>query len=140
MNSTAIRPEPRDWLKILGESNSELESLLNSRVKAKIADKEFTLDNVCYVDKVDFSLVKGKLNLTDKQLEKLRRLCQLWDIKLRPAEISSHRAFIGPIIVTAKKLMFRLLSVLLKDIFHQQKSFNAAAIDMIAELGTEDNK
>ena len=137
MTKSAIRETPSDWFTILGDRNQDLENELNKRVRSRISEGEYTLDNVCYIDKVDFSLVKGELNLSEKQLEKLRRLCQLWDIKLRPADISSHRPFIGPIIVTIKKLMFRLLSVLMKDVIHQQKSFNAAAIDMIGEVISE---
>lgn len=130
----SIRPSPKDWFHILGSRDLDLENEINQRLSTHIEKQDFSLDNVCYVEKVDFSLVKGSLDVSEKQLEKLRRLCQLWDIKLNPVQISSHRPVIGKAIVLVKKVFFRLLGVLLKDVFHQQKSFNAATIDLIADL------
>ena len=82
-------------------------------------------------------LCDGSLKLSKKRLEKLRRLCQLWEVNLKPAEITSHRKVIGPLIVAVKKLVYPILKVLLKETIKQQRDFNAAAVALIADLANE---
>ena len=78
--------------------------------------------------------VKGVLQVSNDQLEKLRRLCQVWDVDIRPGEITSHRPIIGRVIVAGKKLLFPVIRALLKNYLSQQREFNAAAISLLADL------
>ncbi len=89
---------------------------------------------------IDLSISKGDLHISEKKLEKLRILCQLWDLKLSPREISSHRKFIGPIIVTVKKKLFPIFQFFLKDLIRQQRDFNATTIRLMAEICQEESK
>ena len=135
-NSVAIS----DWIKlpssVSATSAEALSSLASKRLAQRIEGGKFTADNVYYVSKVDVSACKGELDISDKQLEKLRHCCMLWDIDLRPAKIESHRKFIGPFIVGFKKILFPIMRVFLKDLIRQQKDFNAAAISAMTELAT----
>lgn len=122
------------WLKVCGESDQSLASELEGRVRQKIENKEFSADNVYYVSKVDLRPVKNSLDLSDIELEKLRAMCSLWSLELRPVTITSHRRFIGPLIVAAKKIAFPIIRIFMRDVLRQQSSFNAATIAMVTEI------
>jgi hypothetical protein len=107
-------------------------------MQARMDSSEYTADEAYYVSHVDLTLCKKELRLSDERLEKLRQLCQLWDIDLRHKEITSHRKFVGPVIVFAKKRIYPLFRFFLKDLIHQQQRFNATAIALIADLSSED--
>ena len=126
-----------DWLSIGGQVDTSLATELRRRVAAHIRAGEFSTDNVAYIEKVTFLPIEGDLTVGTERLERLRKLCQLWDVKLRPAEITSHRKIIGPFIVAAKKLAYPVLRAFFKDTLHQQRSFNAAAIALLAELSED---
>jgi len=115
-----------------------LAQALERRVADKIAAGKYKREDVHYVRDVTFMPVQEALQLSTDRLEKLRRLCQLWEVDLKPPrEISSHRPLIGPIIVGAKKLFFPILRVFLKETLRKQRDFNAAAIALLADVANE---
>lgn len=121
-----------------GERSSEMAARLERRVHEKIAAGKFKREDLQYVRDVTFMPVREDLHLSEERLEKLRRLCQLWEVELTaPREISSHRPIIGPLIVGAKKLVFPILRVFLKDTLRRQRDFNAAAIALLADVANE---
>jgi len=122
------------WLTICGETNLETEETLKKRVLSKISTREFTEENVAYIRDVNLEAIEGSASLTDDTLERLRRMCQVWDADLRPFTITSHRKFVGPIIVGAKKLLFPIFKGFLKDFISQQKSFNAEVLSYLTWL------
>ncbi len=129
------------WLTVPGKDNSsELARSIRARVEKKIAAGEFTADEVAYIAKVDLSVVKGDLKVSDENLERLRRLCALWDIDLKVFSISSHRKILGPVIVTFKKILFPILRVFLKECIKQQRAFNAEVISYLACVSREQNE
>lgn len=126
-----------DWITICGEASASTSSLVATRVQERIAKGDYSEDDAHYVSEVSLRLTKGELDVSDTTLEKLRALCQLWDLELEPAQISSHRKFIGPIIVIVKRLLFPILQVLLKETISRQRAFNAAAISILFDLANE---
>ena len=128
------RGQSHDWLTVTGKSASKLAESLHQRVAARITNGEYTWNNVGYIERVNRNPLGPDANLSKQQLEMLRKACQLWDLELRPAEITSHRKFLGPLIVAAKKLLYPILKVLLRDVINQQRDFNAAAIALLAHL------
>ncbi|MCB0331854.1 MAG: hypothetical protein KDD55_00075 [Bdellovibrionales bacterium] len=123
------------WITVPGsDSNEDLERTLASRVEAHIAQGDFTQENIRYVEKLRLDACRGTLHVSDEILERLRMLCQLWSIELRPRTITSHRRYIGPVIVAFKKALYPLISFFLKDLIRQQKDFNAATIRLVTEL------
>lgn len=125
------------WINRAGEPATQLCQLLASRVEGHINAGHYSVDTIKYFQEVSFSPVADDLTVTEKRLEQLRKLCQLWDLKIRPAEITSHRRFIGPLIVAVKRLIYPILSAFLKDTLHQQRSFNAGVIGLLAELSED---
>lgn len=121
------------WLTVTGEAAPELECAGQEAVARRISAGHYRATDVDYILRLNLPVVEGALNVTDRQLEKLRRLCQLADVDLVPARITSHRAYIGPLIVAAKKVLFSILKVLFKDTLRKQRDFNAAVISYLAE-------
>ena len=121
------------WLSAGALDGAALEARASAAVAARVAEGRFKRTDVEYISRLNLPVVEGALNISDRQLEKLRRLCQLADVDLVPARISSHRPYIGPVIVAAKKVLFSILKVLLKDTLRKQRDFNAAVISYLAE-------
>lgn len=117
---------------------------LVNHVHQKVADHiekgHYTADEVKFIAAMDEMPVKGAIAVSDERLEKLRRLCQVWEVDLRYRNITSHRRIIGPIIVAFKKLLYPVIRAIFKDYIRQQKEFNAAAIAMLADLSNEENR
>ena len=127
------------WIRIEGADQPELAGRLKARLDRKVRADEVNLDEIRRVEKLTF-LPAGKIELGGESLDKLRRLCQLWDIDLRCQGISSHRPLIGPLIVAIKKLLYPVLKVFLKDTLQQQRDFNAAAVSLLADLASGGRK
>ncbi|MDZ4786195.1 MAG: hypothetical protein SGJ02_08980 [bacterium] len=126
-----------NWLKIEGEFDSSLQNSLQAMVQNRIAKAEFAEQDVDYIKNLSRPVIANKLSVSKERLEKIRLLCQLWDIDLRPSKITSHRKFLGPIIVTAKKAIQPILKMLLKDTINQQRDFNAAVITLVTDLSNQ---
>ena len=136
--SSAAKSSP--WVHLFGKPDTALCDKLESKVVSRLQSKEFRPDEVEYVRTADFCPVQGTLKVSEPELNTLRRLCQAWEIELRPGKITSHRPFIGPVIVAAKKLVFPLIQVFLKDLVKQQKDFNSSAISLMGSLISERDK
>jgi hypothetical protein len=122
------------WLYIAGEPQPGLEAELHGLVNGRIARHEFRQDAVEYISKVDFSLVRGRLLANEQEMAIIRRLCQSWDVELRPFQITSHRPVLGKFIVALKKLAYPILRVFLKDLIKQQRDFNAASLALLGRV------
>lgn len=125
------------WLTICGQEDKAFEESINSRVNQRIANKDYSENDCKVIADMRMSVVKGDLKIDDYTLEKLRHMCQLWDIDLRPREITSHRKIVGPIIVGIKKMLFPILKIFLKDLIRQQRDFNAATIRLVGCLSNK---
>ena len=121
------------WLIVGGSADPLLQQRCEQAVAEKIAAGKYKQGDIDYLRRIDLSPVKGALQISDSQLEKLRRLCQLAEVELVPARISSHRPIVGSLIVAAKKVLFSVLKVLMKDTLRKQRDFNAAVISFLAE-------
>ena len=126
-----------NWIKCAPSSHIDLAALIEEKAKSRILNRQYRADEVSYVAKVNFCPIKGRLQVSEQELNTLRRLCQAWNIEIRPMLIQSHRPIIGPAIVAVKKIIFPILRVLMKDFVTQQRDFNAAAIGMLGTLLSE---
>lgn len=125
---------------VAGQSDEVLKELIDSKAKKLYADGKITENNLRYLQQLDLSIVKSELNISDLMLERLRLNAQLFDVDLRPREISSHRKIIGPVIVAVKKMIFPVIKFFLKDFIRQQKDFNASVIATLGQLAAEQNR
>lgn len=115
------------WLQVTGKEDPELALNIQKQAEALNLDPKHIQD----IKELSFRLVDSDLDLDSEMLNKLRMACQLWDVDLRMNNITSHRKFIGPVIVFIKKLFAPFIKFFLKDFIRQQKDFNAAVIGLI---------
>lgn len=116
---------------------SDLIEKTASRVNQQIEAGNYSLDEMKYIAAINEMPVKGKIRISPEKLEKLRRLCQVWEVNLSYNKITSHRRLIGPLIVLFKKLFYPVVQALFKDFIRQQKEFNAATIALLADLSND---
>jgi hypothetical protein len=121
-----------NWLEITGLADPERASALSARVQQRIQSGAFKKADCDYIKRLPARLTPGDLQLSDLQLERLRQVCQRAEVQLMPMKITSHRRWIGPIIVASKRILFSILKVLLKDTIRRQNDFNSAVISYLA--------
>lgn len=123
---------------------ADLETTAAARVQTKISEKRFRLEDVEYISRLRFTLGGSsagpeeqpvEVSISPERLEKLRRLCQLWEVDLKPpSTITSHRRFIGPVIVALKRAAYPVLRFFMRETLRKQRDFNAAVVAYLTEL------
>ena len=140
MNSNSVSSESTDqvlvqsWCSFPNGVSSSLAADIEQSALRRMISENITAQDVLNIQNRKLDLIPKNLNVSDERLEKLRRLCQLWEVDIHLGEIRSHRKFIGPIIVGLKKLLFPVIRFMLKDLIREQRDFNAAAIILFADL------
>ena len=124
------------WIRVCGVPAPDVATMVSEHTRQKLSGGSFSERTRRDIEKLSLCVADGSLSLSDLQLEKMRRLCQLWDIDIRIGNISSHRKITGPFIVAFKKLLFPLIRVLLKDLIEQQREFNATSIALLADCAS----
>lgn len=127
----------KGWLVVGGEDRPEIEVAVQAAVAAQIAKGAYPEGTIAHMLERKLALVNRTLQISDQHLVAIRRVSACWDIQLTPPQISSHRRIIGPIIVGVKRLLFPLLSILLKDLLRKQREFNAAVLEALVEIAAE---
>lgn len=125
--------QTNDWLEVCGQVDRDFTSEIASANLERISSGEYSIQDIKNIAETKCQLVNRNLQLSTKDLESVRELCKLWDLQLTPIHITSHRRFIGPIIVAVKRMLFPLISMLMKETIKQQRSFNAAAVTVLTE-------
>jgi hypothetical protein len=123
-------------LKFNGKESPELQEEVKSLVAQRIASTKYRREDVEYVKSLDLFPVKDASNLDNEMLERLRRISEVWEVKLGYDPITSHRPIIGPLIVALKRMIFPLVSLALKKPLEQQRRFNAEVVSMLARLAS----
>ena len=113
---------------------------LRERSRLRCEAEGISADDISYIKSIDFSLFKGEeASISSESLDRLRAVCQHWDVTLRPVNFTSHRRFVGPVIITLKRLLFPILSAFFKDTLREQRLYNAQVIRFLAHLAKEKN-
>lgn len=118
----------------------DLEKEVAKGVQSLLEQGEFSSENIHFVKNFILPASSGSLVTSDELLERLRRAAQIWDVSLKQKEITSHRKFVGPIIVSLKRIIYPVLSFFLADTLRQQRDFNAAVLRCLVELSHERNQ
>ncbi|MFN4894492.1 MAG: hypothetical protein ACK5GN_12805 [Pseudomonadota bacterium] len=130
----------KTWVEIGGVDCVALERELSARTAALISQGRMPANEVERLAKLSTAISSGAFVVTAERLELLRGLCHLYSAGIRAEKITSHRPYIGPIIVRTKKAIFRVLSALLGPSFQFQRDFNAGVIRLLGDLCNEDKK
>lgn len=130
--------EKSPWLDVLGATDRELERRVSDAVSAHVAAGDYTDKDTREVGELHRLGGEGRSTLSPEALHHVRRLCQLWEVDLKPAaKITSHRPLIGPCIVAAKRLVFPVVRFFMRETLKQQRDFNAAVVEAVARLSSE---
>ncbi len=106
--------------------NERLELLRSERKENRPTLSETEIDDI---RNLDHRLFPRDFELGKKDTEELRAICSLSQTGLRQVrKISSHRPLIGPAIVFAKRILWRIVQVLLKETFDGTQEFNARLV------------
>lgn len=137
MESNQKDRKSTSWVCVGGSDDIALADSLAAGVKQWAESSRMPLNEPERVSEFDTNIVRGSLVLSPHRLELLRRLCHVYSAGVRSERISSHRPILGPAIVFAKKILFRIVSPLLGPSFKHQREFNAAVIKLLGDLCNE---
>jgi hypothetical protein len=130
-----------NWIHIQGEpAPLDLLNKLEGGVASKIGSGSYSERDIKYLASLNRPVISQKLEVTAERLERLRAMCQAWDIDFKPGAVTSHRRFVGKFIVAAKRALQPIIKALLKDTIAQQRNFNAAVITAVTDLTNEVDK
>jgi hypothetical protein len=126
-----------DWLYVAGQADAALARRLSECVVARVTSGEMPADEQSRVSKTSTAVARGSFVVSSDRLELLRGLCQIYSAGIRAEKITSHRKFLGPVIVFTKRALFRVMSSLLGPSFRFQRDFNAGVIRLLGDLCNE---
>ena len=128
---------PKDKLfQIGGVEDTVIEERISSRLRNAISNgniKEWDLE---YLSRYRLRLLEQSSSLSDRQLELTRRLTIYWDIQNIKVNLSSHRRFVGWVIVLMKRFIYPIIRAALKEEISKQREFNGALIELLAMPST----
>ena len=125
------------YLKSTGSLNIVgLEQQISSTLTARLNQNQlYNLSEVDQIASYPFRLFPTDFELTEDETTKMRALCTLSQCQLRPAtSITSHRRFIGPVIVFIKKLSWPFIKLHLKETLAGIQGFQSWNVKTIAGL------
>jgi hypothetical protein len=125
------------WVFLSGAPDVSIVRLLEARVAGDHSAGLYTASDEQQIGHIQLPTSRAAFVTSPERLERLRRLCQIYSVHLRPEEITSHRKVIGPFIVAAKKAFFRLLEGLLGRSIKHQRDFNSEVVALLTDLCNE---
>jgi len=126
------------WIEVLGAPAPTFEREVRGRVDAHLSTGRYTAENVRYVAQLERPASGGNLTVSNRSLERIRRLCQVWEVDFKPARsITSHRPIVGPVIVACKRLAFPVMRFFMQETLRQQRVFNIAVIEAVTDLAEQ---
>lgn len=112
---------------------------INDKLKARcVGNAEYTADEVEKVSHLTKKLFRGDTPMPIEVEEQFRRLCRFTEMGL-PVQfsISSHRKFVGPVIVFMKRCLLALLRPVLADTMTSIRSFCELSVMEMAQQRTD---
>lgn len=130
-----------NWFTVCGASDRAFAVRVQERVGQRIASGKYSENDTRQVGELHHLGGQGTATVSPEALQQLRRLCQLWDIDLKPTpNITSHRKIIGPLIVLMKRLAFPIVRFFMRETLRQQRDFNAAVLEAVARITIEQSR
>ena len=133
-NTTSNAP----WFTIAGSGDATLAARLTASVGRWAESGVMPANEPARVAAASTAITTGAFATSRERLELLRELCQIYSRGIQSEKITSHRPVIGPVIVAAKKILFRAVASLLGPTFQFQRDFNARVIRLLGDLCNEE--
>ncbi|MFN8392676.1 MAG: hypothetical protein U0136_20460 [Bdellovibrionota bacterium] len=121
------------------QNNNPLSQDVEKRALAALqtrlaAGNDLTAEEVEKLSKLSKSLFPHDFSISEETQETFRVLCSFSRCELKPSRsITSHRRFIGPLIVFFKRLSWPLIRFHLKEPFESMQYFNSRLIESHAK-------
>lgn len=117
----------------------KLEERICKQLNARLdQDLNYSETEIRRISEMSRSLFPDTFELTEGQTNNLRALTNLSQCELRPArEIKSHRKILGPFIVAAKRVSWKLVKIHFDDTFKGLQEFCAKMVQSHAKLMLE---
>ncbi len=107
----------------LAALNLEIDEALRNRVNG---NEEYTWSEVTDIAELQRTLFPKEFEVESVALERLRVLARLYRCEIQPPHaIKSHRKFIGPCIVAAKKLLWPIINLHMEPCLDQLQEFHS---------------
>jgi hypothetical protein len=98
-------------------------------VSQRLLHGQFTERDIVNISNRRLKELAWKLDGNDTYaFENLRALAKNWEPELLSPLVSSHRRFVGPLIVFIKRLILPILAALLRPTFSQQRDWNEQVV------------
>jgi hypothetical protein len=120
---------PASTFRIVGEVGREAEETVRARLADRYARGVIDRDEVARVAALRLHTFEGN----EAASEVFRRCCVTWQVD-REAPITSHRPVVGPLFVTVKRLVRRLLRFQTEAQLSRQRDFNWNLLLVLREL------
>lgn len=101
--------------------------------------EEYTVNEIEMVSARSERLFPHDFELSEELTEDFRVLAKHTRVELTPRNLSSHRKYIGPVIVASKRILFKLLSAILKDTLGAQEIYNRHMLKVLAKECSKGN-
>jgi hypothetical protein len=121
--------EPSPSFRISGEKGGEAWARVQSRLADRVARGILRRDEIERVSRATLHTFDGG----DAASEIFRRCCVTWEVD-RVAPITSHRRYVGPVLVAVKRGLRRLLRFQTEPHLSRQRDFNWNLLLVLREL------
>lgn len=115
--------------------HSKLNSLVAENLKGRLSShSSYSAQEIADIAELDPSLFPDGFELDTEATKDFRLLCGLSKTGLRlPHQISSHRKFIGPLIVFLKRISMPLVSFYMKETLQGIQDFQVSSVVVLAK-------
>lgn len=111
-----------------------LSSTSESALLSRLANSDkYTVDEIRDVSARSERLFPRDFELSKELTEDFRILAKHTRVELTPRNLTSHRKYIGPVIVICKRILFKIVSVILKDTLAAQEIYNRHTLKLLAK-------
>jgi hypothetical protein len=102
---------------------------LTSLASRVAASDDFSEEEIEQISALDRSLFLNDFQISEETQETFRVLCSFSRCELKPSRsITSHRPFVGPVIVFLKRLSWPIIRFHLKEPFESMQLFNSRLV------------
>ena len=118
---------PKPLFDSFGILPQDFEQSLRARLLQRLEqDPEYSSDEIARVSDCSPKICDREFALKKDEYERLRVLCILSQCTMSDSsKINSHRKFIGPIIVKAKRILWKIISSQLENTFSGIQEFSS---------------
>ena len=118
-----------DWLLVNGEVAGIVAETAAADVAKRIAAGLYASHDPVNISQRKIAGLSWELTCDNASLENVRALARDWEVAVTPPIITSHRPFLGPIIVAFKKIVYPFVEAVLRPTLKTQREWNGHVVE-----------